>query len=121
MNGKRGQGLSTSAIVLIVLGVIVLVILVLGFTIGWNKLVPFVKTNNVDNIKTSCGLACSTGNQYDFCVTNRTVNDGAHAQFVATCDKLSNAEDAFYKANSFVASYGIDVCPSITCPTTASG
>ena len=50
IKGKRGQGLSTSTIVLIILAVAVLVILILGFTIGWSSFLPFLKTNNVNNI-----------------------------------------------------------------------
>ena len=42
---KRGQGLSTNAIILIVLGVVVLVVLIGGFTIGWGQMAPWIKTN----------------------------------------------------------------------------
>lgn len=115
MNSKRGQGLSTNAIILIILGVIVLAILILGFTLGWNRFLPFIKSNNVNNIQTACSLACSTGNQYDFCTTNRTVNDGTNPQFIATCNQLSNPNSALYKQNSFIASYKIGTCPSISC------
>ena len=115
MNSKRGQGLSTNAIILIILGVVVLAILILGFTLGWNTFLPFLKSNNVNNIKTSCNYACSTGNQYDFCTVNRTVNDGTHPQFTATCDQLSNPNSVMYKQNSFIATYKIDACSSITC------
>ncbi len=115
MQGKRGQGLSTNAIILIILGVVILAILILGFTIGWNTFLPFLKTNNVQNVKTSCNLACSEGNTYNFCSENQTINDGTHPSFMATCAQLSNSTSNAYKVGDY-ASYGISNCPSISCP-----
>ena len=109
IKGKRGQGLSTSTIVLIILAVAVLVILILGFTIGWSSFLPFLKTNNVNNIKTACGTACSTGATFDFCSTPRDVKNGT-AEFTDTCYNLSTKSE--------YARYSITTCPSITCPAT---
>ena len=114
MDNKRGQGLSTSAIVLIILGIIVLVILVLGFTIGWNRLLPFVSSNNIDNIKTSCSTACATNNQYDYCSLQRDINDGVRDKFSETCYNLANGNDADGSPYS-ARNYGIETCPTITC------
>ncbi len=114
MKSKRGQGLSTNAIILIILGVVVLVVLIVGFTVGWNKLLPFVSTNNVENIKTGCTLACTTGNVYDFCTQSRTLKaddpnlpDG---KATSNCFDFSNPEGQYVR-------FGIGSCPSITCPT----
>lgn len=104
---KKGQGLSTNAIILIILGVIVLVILILGFTIGWDRFLPFVKSNNVENIKTACSLACSTGNQFDFCSTQREVKDGINDKFTSTCNELSGEQ---YTSRN----YGIEACSGIS-------
>lgn len=109
MENKRGQGLSTNAIILIVLGVIILVILVAGFTLGWGTILPFLSTNNVDNIKTSCGIACSTESDFDYCFVEREVNDGANDKFPETCYNLANSDE--YASRN----YGIEKCPSITC------
>lgn len=116
MNQKRGQGLSTNAIILIILGVIVLAILILGFTLGWSRFVPFIKTDNINTIQSACSLACSQGVLYDFCTMNRTVTDGTHPSFQATCNQLSNPKEALYKANSYIAGYGIEACSQISCP-----
>jgi len=107
MQGKKGQGLSTSTIVLIILAVAVLVILILGFTIGWSKIFPFIQSNNIQDIKTACGIACSTGSTYDFCSVQRDINDGATPSFKQNCFNLAN--------NATYANYGIDKCSSITC------
>ena len=66
MQNKRGQGLSTQAIILIVLGVAVLVIMIIGFTVGWDKIAPWLSRDNVDSIVTQCEVACSTQSVYDF-------------------------------------------------------
>ena len=109
MQNKRGQGLSTNAIILIILGVVVLIVLILGFTMGWKKILPFVSTNNVETIKTSCDIACSTNSAFDYCSVEREVKDGTNDNFKDTCYNLANSEG--YSTRN----YGIAVCPSITC------
>ncbi len=106
---RRGQGLSTNAIILIILGVVVLIVLILGFTMGWKKILPFVSTNNVETIKTSCDIACSTNSAFDYCSVEREVKDGTNDNFEDTCYNLANSEG--YSTRN----YGIAVCPSITC------
>ena len=120
MHNKRGQGLSTNAIILIVLGIVVLAVLVIGFTLGWDKIAPWISTSNVDTIKTQCDVACSTGSTYDYCTVNRTLKAGE----VISNDKKS-AEGTCYafshSTNSDIYSkYGIEECPSITCPADSS-
>jgi len=109
MINKRGQGLSTNAIILIVLGVFVLAILILGFTLGWGKIAPWLSTTNVKDVVTACNVACSTNGQYDFCGVNRSVNDGNNDKFEATCFELFNNTE--YKSRN----YGFQECPSISC------
>ncbi|MGA2130433.1 MAG: hypothetical protein ABSG05_02345 [Candidatus Pacearchaeota archaeon] len=109
MESKRGQELSTNAIIMIVIGIIVLVVLVLGFTIGWDKLLPFFSTNNVQNLQTTCNSACAQGDQYNFCALPRTVNDGVNPKFTDSCFNLST------KAQYTSRNYGITPCSSITC------
>jgi hypothetical protein len=112
---KKAQEMSTNTIILIILGLIVLVILILGFTMGWDKFVPFLSTNNVDNIKTACALACSTDNTYDFCTTPREVKDGVNDKFPTTCGVLSDPKGMYKDRN-----YGIAECPSIECAKPAA-
>lgn len=107
---KKAQGMSTSTIVLLILGLIILVVLVLGFTMGWNKLAPWIKSDNIDQIKSNCNIACTTNSEYEFCTKNQTVNDGENAKFTDTCYKL--ASDSKY-LDRF---YGIESCPNIECP-----
>lgn len=111
MLDKRGQGLSTNAIIMIVLGVVVLIVLVLGFTIGWGKFLPFLSTNNVDTIKNSCAVACSTNSAFDYCSVDREVKDGTNDKFKDNCYNLALEDHPDYASRN----YGIDECPSIDC------
>lgn len=71
---KKGQGLSVNAIIMIVLGVVVLAVLILGFTMGWNNIAPWLGGgDNVNTIVTACGVACGTQSQYDFCTVQREI------------------------------------------------
>jgi hypothetical protein len=110
---KKGQGMSISSIILIILGLVILVILILGFVIGWDKIAPWIGgSNNIDTLKNSCGTACSTNSQFDFCSVKRDVKDGTNAKFQATCNDL--ATRATYTARG----YGITPCPDL-CPAAA--
>ena len=106
---SRGQGMSTTTIVLLVLGLIILVVLILGFTVGWQNFAPWLSTNNIDSIKTACSVACSTGGIFDFCTLNRTVRDGTNDAFEATCNELL-IEPVYLQRN-----YGLEECGFIRC------
>lgn len=117
MLNKRGQGLSTNAIILIILGVIILVILALGFTIGWKKLNPFLPSDNVEAIKTSCTAACATGNTYAFCTQERELKaDGLEDAEGNTVKKVDGTCYEFATGEDYV-DYDIEECDSITCIT----
>ena len=110
---KRGQGLSTNAIILIVLGVVVLVVLIGGFTLGWGQLRDKItSSNNVATIAQACGVACSTGSQFDYCSVDRELNDGT-TEITNNCNEFSGEEN-----KDTYGKYGIEKCPQITCPKT---
>ena len=111
MINKKAQGMSISTIILLILGLVILVVLILGFTLGWAKIAPWINTNNLENIKNSCGVACSTSGLYDFCTVKRTVKDGVNDKFDATCQVLST--NVLYVTTR---GYGITSCPNL-CPT----
>jgi hypothetical protein len=107
MENKRGQGMSISTVILLILGLVILVVLILGFTMGWKKILPFVSGNNLDGIKNSCSIACSTNQVYDFCGVKKEVKDGTNPKFEATCNEL--ATNSVYVARS----YGITECSGL--------
>jgi len=90
MINKRGQGLSVNAIILIILAVVVLVMLIIGFTAGWDQLAPWVPSNNVDTIVQQCGIVCSTAKIYDYCSVNRTLKaEDLDEDLVKTCNQFA--------------------------------
>jgi hypothetical protein len=102
LDNKRGQGMSTSTIILLILGVVVLVVLILGFTMGWQKIAPFLSKTNVDDVVTSCQAACTLGSTYDFCSAPRELRDAEKNEFKSTCEVYSNLPE-FRK-------YGVTPC-----------
>ena len=111
MKNKRGLGLSTNAIILIVLGVIVLVILAVGFTVGWSKFAPWLKpTNNVAEIVQACNLACNIDSVYDYCTLKRDLFDSEEKEVKNTnCYTLANGDG--------LSKYGVATC-SVDCKST---
>jgi len=113
MLNKRGQGLSVNMIILIVLGLAVLVVMVLGFTLGWQKVLPFLGAgNNVETIVNQCQAACTTSSVYGFCTQSRTLK---------TDDLPNNQKEVagnctYFATTADYAKYGISDCPNL-CPT----
>lgn len=109
---KRGQGLSVNAIILIVLGIFVLAILVVGFTIGWNKVLPFLSSENVDRVVNSCETACTTQSVFGYCSKLQQLSDGEN-EYEDTCQNYSKKVDMY-------GIYGVKscdgLCPSIQTP-----
>ena len=107
MLDKRGQGLSTSAIILIVLGVIILVILAVGFSTGWAAIKDRVQPdNNVQDVVSSCGTACALDSVYDFCSKNRTL-------FAEELPKGGIEANCTYFSGPGFEMYGVEGCPSL--------
>lgn len=111
---KRGQELSTNTLILIILGVLILVFLIVGFTIGWKKILPFVTPgNNVKELTDKCSLACNTNAKYDFCSAKKDVRldepvdrfSSTLKEFRATCFELTLLKDEL----------GVEDCASFSC------
>lgn len=105
MENKRGQGLPTNTIILLVMGVAILVIMILGFSIGWSKILPFLSSDNVDSIVNGCQSACATQSVYGFCTQVRNLVDGDGNKIDKTCYDFST--------NDSLKKYGISDCPGL--------
>ena len=106
---KKGQGMSISTIILLILGIIILVVLVLGFAVGWNKILPFVSQDNVATVSNQCQVACTQNSVYDFCAKVIDLNVNG-TTFKSNCYDYSN--------NASYSSYGIAACSALnsSCP-----
>ena len=108
MESKKAQGLSITAIILIILGIIVLVMLIIGFTAGWGNIKDWIApSNNVQQIVSHCSVACAAGNKYDFCFKKRDLKTEEDKVEDTTCYMLATT--------SAYAKYGIERCPGIPC------
>jgi len=103
---KRAQGMSITTIILIILGLIVLVVLIVGFTAGWTNIKEFIApSNNVDKIVQQCSIACSTNQKFAFCSEKRELKSVDEKLEDVTCYSLAEKKRV----------YGIEKCPVIDC------
>ena len=105
---KRGQELSTTTVILLILAVLVLVFLILGFSVGWSKITPFLSKSNVDSINDACNIACNTNQNYAFCSQPRDLNAEDSKLKGVTCNFLS-------KERNMKIKYNLAECQSIVC------
>ena len=75
MMNKRGAEMTIGVIIGLVLGVALLVMLILGFSLGFSKVLPFLSSENIDDIVQGCKTSCATQSVYGFCSQNRTLVD----------------------------------------------
>jgi len=110
---KRGQGLSTNAIILIILGVIVLVILAVGFMTGWKFLKENVSKDNVETIVNQCKNACLTSSVYGFCTQPRTLEADST---ILPPDGTATDNCKNFGSDSKYSGFGFPLCSTIVCP-----
>lgn len=111
MLDKRGQGLSTNAIILIILGVVILVVLIVGFTVGWGSFAPWLATDNVNSVVQQCGIACNSDNVYDFCSRERVLK----ADDLPGGVKEVKGNCTFFADEANYDKYGIEECSAVSC------
>jgi len=111
---KKGQQMTLSTIIIIVLGILVLVMLIYGFTTGWSNFMKKIgiyseAENNVDAIRTQCDLACQSGKEsYAYKTQEREVTANG-TTFKATCAQLVEGKNSM-GGNFSVANLGIKSC-----------
>ena len=96
MENKKAQQMTLGTIIAIVLGLVVLVFLIYGFSTGWGNLWEKVTglgggDVNVATISTACMLACQQDDQQSFCVQKRKVVLDADGKTLSeTCRQLTS-------------------------------
>ena len=113
---KKGAEMAIGTIVIIILALVVLVVIIYGFSQGWDNLFRKIGLTgggkvNVQDTLSGCNLACSTNQQYAYCEKQLQVifKDGDKPQ-TFTCLSLQQTKGT---------TIGLDQCMGVTCPTSA--
>jgi len=127
---KRGQQLTLATIIVIVLGIMVLVFLIFGFSKGWNNLWDKVRNigggeANLNVIKQSCDIACGSQDTDNYCNFERKVKFGKGIAITGNCmatDEKKNRTSCFSNCDNLtgskvpeIVSMGVSDCPPISC------
>ena len=110
MRDKKGAEMTIGTIVMIILALVVLVVIIYGFTTGWGNLWQNIigfggGKVNVQTVVRSCQLACSTNSVYDYCTKVRDVTktEDQKTPDKKKCFELEGDE------------YNLDKCEQIDC------
>ena len=113
---KKAAEMTIGTIIVIILALVVLVVLIYGFTTGWANLFEKIGVfgggkSNVQTIVQGCQLACSTSSSYDWCDKQRNiiVDDEANA------GKTIPLKEKTCKDLSATGKYGLEDCTGISC------
>jgi len=86
MVNKKGQEMSVATLVLIVIGIVILVLLVLGFSMGWqnlwNKINIFGGGSNVEAVTQACKISASSASTYSYCSEFKKVTIDGKIQYI---------------------------------------
>lgn len=81
MANKKGQEMSVSTLVLIVIGIVVLVMLILGFSMGWQNLwgkINILGGSNLETIVQSCNIAATSDSVASYCEEFKLLSKGEY-------------------------------------------
>ncbi|MEK6854953.1 MAG: hypothetical protein AABX73_01910 [Nanoarchaeota archaeon] len=105
---KKAQDLSIGTLILIVLGIVVLVLLILGFSLGWGnlweKINIFQGGSNIESVISACNIAVASNSKYTYCQDFKKIKVDGKTEYVncedsrvvsslnnqITCDKIGD-------------------------------
>src|SRR3989338_7784045 len=83
---KGGQELSVGTLILIVLGIVLLVLLILGFSLGWSnlweKINIFGSSTSLESVAQKCSLAAISNSLVSYCETFSLVTVDGKKQYI---------------------------------------
>jgi len=123
LNMEKRADTSVAAIVAIVLGVVVVVFLIFGFSTGWGNLWERITNvaggdSNIDAVRSGCEVACLGKNIEAYCNDVRDIRYGDNVNVTSgasesgTCNQIAKNSASFNGIN-------IASCSQITCPPAA--
>lgn len=122
MESKKAQEFSVATVMVIILGVLVLVFLIYGFSVGWKniagKLNVFGGDTNIDQVRSNCKLACQPNAINAYCVDKQdvTLAKGAMGSGKFTCEQL---EGVVYISKNIVKVAAVAANPAASPPIVA--
>jgi hypothetical protein len=95
MVNKKAQDLSIRTLILIVLGIVVLVLLILGFSIGWGnlweKINIFGGGSSIGTVVTACKLAHTSQDTYTLCEKKWDIKEDGKKILGYNCEAAEKA------------------------------
>lgn len=87
---RKGQDLSIGTLILIVLGIVVLVLLILGFSLGWDdlweKINIFGGGSSIGDVASACAIKATSNDVYGYCNEFVKVKVGNSAREFVNCE-----------------------------------
>lgn len=121
---KKGQEMTLGTIIVIILGIVVLVFLIYGFSTGWGNLWSKVSIHtsksNVEDRIAGCNNDCTLGEKTSYCNEKKELRffdkNGTIVKVTGTCVDFANAtfavEDKGVTAGQ-IKGMGFEPCSSI--------
>jgi len=104
---KKGAEFSIGMLIALVLGLVILVVVALGFTMGWNNLFSKFKVwsggSTLTTVGQACQIACTAGDSTAFCKETRDIAQLTENQLTSTevtFDKTAGSEKLTIKNNN---------------------
>jgi len=125
MVSKKGQQMTLGTIIAIVLGLVVLVFLIYGFSTGWgnlwSKMTGYTSGSNVEDKILDCETDCSSGEKSSYCFEKKELRffdkNGKTVKIKGSCAEF--ASDTFEVEGKVTAGQikgmGFGGCVEISC------
>ncbi len=113
MYNKRGQELSIGTTILIALGIILLVLLVLGFSIGWENLfskIGIFQGSDLSAMVAACKVAVASDSKASFCDCRKVRIAGQNTPLNLNCGS-SQIREADTELAAKATQYSCSACP----------
>ena len=108
MVNKKGQEMSVTTLILIIIGIVLLVVLILGFTMGWqnlwNKINILGGTSNIETVIQACNLAATSDSTYSYCSEFKQIKVSGKTEYL-------NCEDSRVTGLTKTLTCSSDVAP----------
>jgi hypothetical protein len=91
---KKGMEMAFSTLVGMILAIILLALIIVFFTGGFNgfkeKIGSFFSDSNVDITVDNCNRLVSIGSSFDYCCVNKTIKISSKVKYDMPCTSASN-------------------------------